>query len=315
MCYFAPLFPTVSVQLTSHVLMIRPVSFGYNAETAVNNHYQVSTESMDRSEVQKLAQLEFDGLVDKLRSKGISVSVVEDTLQPPTPDSIFPNNWVSFHEDGQTVLYPMFAKNRRAERRPDVLENLERDDETILDLSNYEGEHRFLEGTGSMVLDRKNKVAYACLSERTYANLLRNWAKEMGYSICAFQATQKVNGIEKPIYHTNVMMSVGEDLAVICTGVIREEQERNRVLKSLESTDHQVIEISENQINHFAGNMLQVANESGQRFMVMSTQAFKSLTQEQILAIQMNSAILHSPLNTIERLGGGSARCMLAEVF
>lgn len=295
--------------------MIRPVRFGFNTETAVNNHYQVSTESLNQIETQNQALKEFDGLVNKLSLNGISVTVIEDTLQPTTPDSIFPNNWVSFHEDGQTVLYPMFAGNRRTERRVDILETLDRDKARILDLSRYEVESHFLEGTGSMVLDRKNKVAFACLSERTNVELLHNWAKEMGYLAVDFTATQMIRGVEKPIYHSNVMMSVGEELAVVCREVIRDEEERNRVIQSLKKTGHKVIEITEAQVNHFAGNMLQLVSENGQRFMVMSSQAFDSLDQLQISAIEESSKILHSPLNTIEKLGGGSARCMLAEVF
>ncbi|MFT4525286.1 MAG: hypothetical protein ACI85F_001439 [Bacteroidia bacterium] len=302
-------------QLTSHVLMIRPVNFGYNKETAVNNHYQNSSVGLEEKEVQKQALHEFDGLVSKLRLSGISVTVIEDTTEPRTPDSIFPNNWVSFHVDGRIVLYPMFAKNRRTERRLDILEGLNRDDSQVFDMSNLESENLFLEGTGSMVLDRNNKVVYACLSQRTDQILLDNWAEEMGYSVCAFHATQMVNGIEKSIYHTNVMMSVGEDVAIICLEVIRNMEERNHVLKSLESTGRQIIEINESQVNQFAGNMLQLENHDGERIMVMSTQAFQSMNESQTTQIEHDSKIVHSSLNTIEKFGGGSARCMLAEVF
>lgn len=305
----------MTTQLTSHVLMIRPVNFGFNHETAVNNHYQNSSNELNGKEVQQLALREFDGLVDKLRSSGISVTVIEDSNEPTTPDSIFPNNWVSFHEEGRTALYPMFAKNRRTERRPDILKTLNRSENHMFDMSGHESEYHFLEGTGSMVLDRKNKVVYACLSQRTNQKLLQEWAAEMEYSSCVFRATQNVDGTENPIYHTNVMMSVGEGLAVFCPEVIRKKTEREAVLNSLKKSGHEIVVITEKQVNQFAGNMLQLINSDGEKIMVMSTQAFESLTKDQITTIEERSTITHSELITIETLGGGSARCMLAEVF
>lgn len=302
-------------QLTSHVLMIRPVNFGYNEETAVNNHFQYLNEGLDPIEIQENALQEFDGFVAKLRSFGVSVTVIEDTQKPPTPDSIFPNNWVSFHADGRTVLYPMFAQNRRAERRFDILKSLNRNNSQVLDMSEHESENCFLEGTGSMVLDRNIMVAYACLSERTNQDLFHSWAADMSYSICDFHATQIVKGIETPIYHTNVMMSIGEDFAIICLDMIRNLKERNQVLSSLKSTNHKIIEITENQVNHFAGNMLQLRNEIDEKFLVMSTQAFASLSDTQIASLELSSTIIHSRLDTIENFGGGSARCMLAELY
>ena len=313
--YFVSQFFRMSIQLTSHVLMIRPVRFGYNEETAMSNHYQHSNDELNPSQIQKLALDEFDGLVNKLRLSGISVTVVEDTLKPHTPDSIFPNNWVSFHANGRTVLYPMFAKNRRAERRGDILTSLDRDCSQVYDMDNYKSEHRFLEGTGSMVLDRKNKIAYACYSDRTNRELLNSWANEMKYSICGFHATQVIDGSEKPIYHTNVMMSVGEKLAIVCLDVVKNDEERDQLIKSLESNNRKILEITENQIYCFAGNILQLKNTHGENLWVMSTQAFASFTELQTVAIQKHSTIIHSQLKTIEKLGGGSARCMIAEVF
>ena len=299
-------------------MMIRPVAFDMNAETALDNHYQNRESGISSSNAQKDALKEFDSFVEKLRDSGVSVTVVEDTPEPPTPDSIFPNNWISLHETGMAVLYPMQAENRRTERRDDILDTLKAEGfhiREILDYSPGESEDMFLEGTGSLVLDRENLIAYACLSQRTHEHLLNDWAEQLGYSVVSFKATQQVDGKTQPIYHTNVMMSVGKDIAILCADSIKDDAEREAVIQSLEDTNKTIVLITEVQKSSFAGNMLQVVNQKGERILVMSTQAYKSLSQEQISTIEKTNKILHSSLETIETLGGGSARCMMAEVF
>jgi hypothetical protein len=298
------------LQTTSHVLMIRPVHFGYNAQTAVNNAFQ-SVEDLD---AQDKALNEFDSFVALLRRHSIDVTVVDDTPTPHTPDSIFPNNWVSFHDDGRVVLYPMYAANRRLERKPHVLEALRARFHltTPIDLSEYEQQGLFLEGTGSMVLDRTHKIAYACLSQRTDAAVLEDFCRRLGYTPHTFTATDAKG---YPIYHTNVMMCIADTYAVICLDSIADDAERQQTIKRLESTNKEIITITLDQMNHFAGNMLQVSNATGERLLVMSSQAYHSLTQEQIFQIEQRNPIIHASLDTIERNGGGSARCMIAEVF
>jgi hypothetical protein len=298
------------LQTTSHVLMIRPVRFGYNAQTAVNNAFQ----SAEDQDAQDKALDEFDAFVVLLRQHGVDVTVVDDTAAPHTPDSIFPNNWVSFHDDGHVVLYPMYAANRRLERKPHVLAALRTRFRvaTPIDLSDYEQKDRFLEGTGSMVLDRTHKIAYACLSQRTDASVLDEFCRRLGYTPHTFTATD-ANGY--PIYHTNVMMCIADTYAVICLDSIADAEERRQMVNRLESTDKEIMTITLDQMNHFAGNMLQVNNAVGERFLVMSSQAYRSLDPEQISQIGQRNPILHASLDTIERNGGGSARCMIAEVF
>lgn len=308
----------MAAQNTSHLLMIRPVAFAMNAETAKDNHYQNQEAGISNNEAQQAALVEFDSFVEKLRENGVDVTVIEDTPEPPTPDSIFPNNWVSFHENGMVVLYPMAAENRRTERRQDILETLKNKGFKItetLDYSPSETDGFFLEGTGSLVLDRENLIAYACISQRTNGHLLKDWAEQLGYAVVSFDALQDVNGELLPIYHTNVMMSVGSEIAILCADSIKDEEQRSAVVESLEKTSKTIVYISEEQKSNFAGNMLQVINESGEKILVMSTQAFESLSQEQIAQFEQTNKILHSSLNTIETLGGGSARCMMAEVF
>jgi hypothetical protein len=299
------------MQTTHHLLMIRPVRFGYNAETAVNNAFQVA--GADQQQVMQQAVAEFDAFVDKLRQAGVDVTVVNDTIAPHTPDSIFPNNWVSFHNDGTVVLYPMFAVNRRMERKPHVLEAIRHKFQTgtTIDLTGYEAEDRFLEGTGSMVLDRENKIAYACLSPRTDKQVLQEWCNKMGYQAEAFTALDE-NG--QQIYHTNVMMCVADRYVVICLDSIADAEERQHAMQTIERSGKQIIAISHAQMNHFAGNMLQVQNKQGHKFLVMSSQAYQALTPEQVQTLESFNPILHSSLDTIERNGGGSARCMMAEV-
>ncbi len=305
-------------QNTSNILMIRPVAFAMNAETAKDNHYQNQQAGISERKAQEEALKEFDAFVEKLRDAGVNVIVVEDTPEPRTPDSIFPNNWVSFHENGLVVLYPMCAENRRLERREDILEMLKKKGFKIsetLDYSPSESDGLFLEGTGSLVLDRENLIAYACISQRTNEMLLKDWGEQLGYEVVSFRALQDVDGQLLPIYHTNVMMSVGEEIAIICADSIKDQAERNAVITKLEQTRKTIVYITEDQKSSFAGNMLQVVNSFGEKIMVMSTQAFESLTAEQKTEIEKTNRILHSSLTTIETLGGGSARCMMAEVF
>ncbi|WP_407482122.1 citrulline utilization hydrolase CtlX [Elizabethkingia meningoseptica] len=303
------------MQSTDTILMIEPVAFGFNAQTAVNNYFQVNDES---NETQSEALKEFNAFVEKLRSKGVNVVTIKDTLEPHTPDSIFPNNWVSFHQDGTVILYPMFAENRRLERRNDILEQLSEKGFTIAEVKDYavfEAENKFLEGTGSMILDRENKIAYGAVSLRLDEEVFKKWCAEFGYKPVVFHSFQSVNGERLPIYHTNVMMCVGSDYAVICLDTIDDIAERELIEKVLTESHKEVIEITEEQMQNFAGNMLEVRNTQGKKFLVMSKCAYKSLTSRQIQTIEVHAEILYSDLHAIEKNGGGSARCMMAEVF
>ncbi len=295
---------------TANLLMIRPVRFGYNAQTAVNNAFQVKSIQDD---VQEKALQEFDAFVEKLRNKGIDVTVVNDTDEPHTPDSIFPNNWISFHDDGTIFLYPMFAENRRLERKPNVIQTIAEhfNIKKTIDLSGYEASEKYLEGTGSMVLDRDQKIAYACISPRTDINILQDFCRKADYQPIAFSSVD-TNG--KEIYHTNVMMCVGDQYVVICLASIPNEKEKQLVIDTIVASGKKLIDITQDQLNHFAGNMLQVQNKNGEHFLIMSSQAYKSLTAEQISLLQSYNPIIHSSLGTIESNGGGSARCMMAEV-
>lgn len=298
------------MQTTSHILMIRPVNFGYNAQTAVNNAFQQDSGDGD---VQQRALREFDDFVALLRSKGVDVTVIEDTPEPYTPDSIFPNNWISFHHDGTIVLYPMFAPNRRAERKEHVMEQLSRefDVKQRVVLSGYENDGLFLEGTGSMVLDRDHHIAYACLSPRTNEAVLEDFCRHLGYRSVLFDAA---DGNGQAIYHTNVMMCVADRYVVICLESITNPIQAQRVIDTINDTGKQIVEITLKQMDHFAGNMLQVENGSGEKLLVMSTQAFESLTRDQVALLNSFNEIVHSSLTTIETNGGGSARCMMAEL-
>lgn len=299
--------------------MIRPVNFRLNEQTAVNNYYQKVLEGLTSSDIQNQAQEEFDSFVDQLRSRGITVEVVEDTIEPDTPDSIFPNNWVSFHANGEIGLYPMYAENRRLERREDIIARLEEKGfmvEKVVDFTDAEEDHKFLEGTGSMILDRVHKIAYAAVSDRTDPDILNEFALKFGYKPVLFNALQTVGQERLPIYHTNVMMALGDAFAVVCLDSIDDDKERADLVASLEQTSKEVIAITEDQKERFAGNMLQLKNTDGQKFMVMSTAAYTSLNEDQKNTIlRYNEDIIHSSLDTIEALGGGSARCMMAEVF
>ncbi len=301
-------------QITSHILMVRPVSFGYNQETAGNNAFQSVNPDLTALEVRDRAVKEFDEMVHRLRNAGVNVHVVDDSEQPAKPDAVFPNNWVTFHEDGRVVTYPMNAPTRRHERREDILQSLARRFRMTerLHFEGAEENNRFLEGTGSLILDRPNKLAYACLSPRTDDSLLTEYCERMGFEKIAFTA---VDGDNKQIYHTNVMMALGTSFVVICLESVSDKQEREMLLDKFAATDKAVIEIALAQMMAFAGNMLQVQSQDGTPHLVMSEQAYKSLTEAQIRQIEQHTRILHSPLYTIEQHGGGSARCMMAEIF
>lgn len=304
-------------QITNTIMMVRPAAFHMNQETAVNNFYQKNAEGISSEEIQQQALKEFDGFVDKLRSRGIQIIVFQDTAEAETPDSIFPNNWNSFHEDGSVYIYPMFAENRRREVKPEILDHLRNsfDIQSIHSFTHWEAQNHFLEGTGSMILDRPNKLIYAALSERTQLPVLNDLAKRSGFDLVTFIANQTVEGKRLPIYHTNVMMCLGESFAVICLESIDDLEEKNKVTESLMKTDKEIIEITEQQCNQFAGNMLQVRNDAGNRFVVMSESAYNSLTSEQAEKLVKHGELLHHSLSTIEKYGGGSARCMMAEIF
>jgi len=309
----------MSEQITSNILMIRPVSFRYNAETAVNNYYQKVLDGLSEKDANSKAQEEFDVFVEKLRKEGVNVFVFQDSTEPDTPDSIFPNNWVSFHSDGRVVMYPMYAENRRSERREEIFEILADDFgfqvTEIEDLTHFEDDGLFLEGTGSMILDRENKIAYAAISERTDFHVLETFCDHLNFEPLAFTANQTVEGRRLPIYHTNVMMCLGTKFAVICMNAIDDEQDKKAVRDALKESGKKIVEITEYQKEHFAGNMLNVANDKGEEFCVISSAAFNSLRPDQIEAIEKHAKIIHSSLDTVEALGGGSARCMMAEIF
>lgn len=301
-------------QLASAVLMITPVRFESNPSTAASNKFQGRNPDSSNKQQRDAAE-EFVGLRVALETSGIEVIQVDDTVEPHTPDAIFPNNWVSFHSDGTVVLYPMEAPNRRTERRPDIIETLVEDHEfvvrKIVDLSTHEAQAQYLEGTGSLVLDRVNRVAYACLSSRTHLDALGDFAQRMGYEVLAFDAHDR-NGA--PIYHTNVLMSVGEALAVICAEAIPREDQRDAVLRRLADTGHEVVTIDFDQMDAFAGNMLELRSVDGERILAMSEQAKQSLDVDQMEKLAANAQIVSAPIDRIESSAGGSVRCMLAEI-
>ncbi len=304
-------------QITNTVVMIRPATFRMNEQTAVNNYFQEDLE-LQNQEINQKAQEEFDTFVQKLKMVGVNVVVVQDTEEPDTPDAIFPNNWISFHINGDIALYPMFAENRRLERNETVLETLEAQGFTINNVVDYteaEEEGLFLEGTGSIILDRENRKAYCALSPRADEDLFIEFCEDFEYTPVIFTANQTVDGERKPIYHTNVMMAIAETFAVICLNTIDDKKERKAVVQSLKENGKEVIAITEAQMQQFAGNMLQVQGSEERSYLVMSETAFNSLTEDQVTKIKAHTNILHANLETIETCGGGSARCMLAEVF
>jgi len=302
-------------QVTNNIMMIEPVLFNYNPETASNNYYQNNIQEISNAQIQKQALEEFNDFVNLLRSKSINVYVFKDSDSSKTPDSVFPNNWISFHASGDVYLYPMFAKNRRLERREDIIDKLK--DNFIISkvnsLVHYESKELFLEGTGSMVLDRENNICYAARSVRTDESVVLDFCKQLDYKPVLFSAFQDVNSKRLPIYHTNVMMCVAKDFAVVCLDAIDSQIEKANVINSLEESNKEIIEISELQANKFAGNMLQVKGDK--LYLVMSKSAFESLSSLQINKIRSYSEILSVDLDFIEKCGGGSARCMMAEIF
>jgi hypothetical protein len=298
-------------QTTSTILMIRPINFGFNEQTAGSNAFQ--NRNAAQQQVQDNALREFDNLVNVLQENGVEVIVIDDTPEPHTPDSIFPNNWVSFHNDGDVFLYPMMAENRRLERREDIIMQLEDEFKIkhVIDLSRFEHENKFLEGTGSMVLNRENKIAYACLSPRTDKDVLDLFCVQSGYKPVLFHAIDE-NGMD--IYHTNVLMCIGSKFAVICLGSIADEKEKNEVIASLKKTNKEIVDISFAQMNQFAGNMLELKNKAGNSLLVMSQNAYHSLNENQKTTLGKYCKLIYADINTIENNGGGSARCMIAEV-
>ena len=305
-------------QTTNSILMIRPVAFRMNEQTAVNNYYQKVLDGLSAATVNEKAQSEFDTFVAKLRNVGIDVTVVDDILDPDTPDSIFPNNWISFHENGDVALYPMFAENRRLERREEILDLLEEkgfEIENIVDYTDAEIDGFYLEGTGSLLLDRANAKAYCALSPRADEELFIEFCEDFDMEPVLFNAFQTVNGERKLIYHTNVMMCLGENFAVICADCIDDKKERKMVLDHLKKDNKEVVLITEDQMNNFAGNMLELQGENNKHYLIMSASAHLSLTEKQVDQLQKHAEILSSSLDTIEACGGGSARCMMAEIF
>ena len=303
-------------QATNSILMIRPINFGYNEETAQDNHYQIKDSIIKNSN--KSAQKEFDNMVNNLRQNGISVHVFQDDEKDYTPDSIFPNNWVSFHENGDLGLFPMYAENRRLERRQEVLEFLENEGFTISNIVDYSGaesENKFLEGTGSMILDRENRVAYCSISNRSNEDLFIEFCEDFEFTPVLFNSFQTVGNKRLPIYHTNVMMCIATDYVIICLDSIDDKNQRKNVSDFINQSEKKLIEISEKQVESFAGNMLELVNENNESVLVMSKSAEDSLNQNQKNIITNYSRIISCDINTIEVCGGGSARCMMAEIF
>ncbi len=312
--YLWPIKFTPLKQTTRHILMIRPAHFGFNTETAGNNAFQSNDNSQTQTEVKALAVREFDTLVSRLTEYGIEVAVVEDTLDPPKPDAVFPNNWITTHESGILITYPMYAPIRRLERRPKLVDRIMDafEVQATFDLSHYEDEERFLEGTGSLILDRVNKMAYACVSPRTDEGIMDQFCRLTGYRKVLFHAVDD-NG--QDIYHTNVMMAMGDNFVVICQESIKDARESALLAHHFERTNKEVISLSMEQVQAFAGNMLQVEGANGDTYLVMSESAYRSLDSRQIRQIENLTNIIYSPIPTIEKYGGGSVRCMMAELF
>ena len=309
----------VMSQITNNILMVKPTGFTYNAETAENNHFQNPISSQNQKQISENALREFDNMVYKLDGKGVNITIVDPKDNHLNPDAVFPNNWFSIHKDGTRILYPMFAKSRRKERDLEIFTSLEKNlnfkIKSTIDLTIYEQENLFLEGTGSMILDREYKIAYAALSERTSKKILIDFGQKMNYNIVYFNAFHKVNNQKSPIYHTNVMMCLGDYFSVICLETIPDKFEKANVLDSFEETNKKVIEITVSQMNNFAGNMLQLLGAKNSPIIVMSQSAFESLEKSQVKNLEKFGEIVFSNLSTIENYGGGSARCMIAELF
>lgn len=301
-------------QTASSILMVRPACFGYNAETSINNAFQRNDKNIASSGISKKAVEEFDGVIKLLKEKNIDITVIQDTKEPPKPDAVFPNNWFCTLPDGTLALFPMFAANRRIEKEDKILQNICNDFvvKDVEDWSEYEADNFFLEGTGSMIFDHENKMAYACISERTHRHLFETFAKKHGYKPIAFVA-KDANGV--PVYHTNVMMHIGDTYAVVCLDSIVNKTERIFIAETLEQAEHEVIPISQEQVKHFAGNMIQVKNKEGEKYTVLSRSAFGCLTDDQKNILSVHTNLLPVDIGTIETIGGGGARCMIAEIF
>lgn len=293
--------------------MVRPAAFGFNEETAANNYFQ-SNPGIDKKQLQQKALAEFDNMVQTLRQHDITVWVIDDTSEPAKPDAIFPNNWLSTSPSGTVAVFPLYAPNRRTEKRDDILDQLAKRFvvKEVQDWSEFEAEGRFLEGTGSMIIDYDNQMIYACVSERTSLSVLEKYAATNGFQAIVFLATDK-NGM--PVYHTNVVMTLGEGFCVLCEEAIEEEWELIAVRQLLESTNHSIISITREQLHSFAGNMLQVQNKKGEKYLVLSQTAFDSLRKEQKQQLEAYSTLLPIAVPTIEAVEGGSVRCMMAEIF
>ena len=295
------------------MLMVRPAAFGFNTQTAVSNAFQ-SNQMASAEEISERAVKEFDQMVDVLRAHEIDVIVVEDSNLPQKPDAVFPNNWISFHEDGTVILYPMMAENRRQERLNPVLESIRSEFtiQQVIDLTDWEKRNHYLEGTGSVVFDYKNKIAYACRSDRTQEIVLKELCKNLGYKSIVFDA---VDEMDRPIYHTNVLMCVGTRFAVVCLDAIKNEEDQESLLNSFSQTQHQVVAISYDQLHSFAGNMIEVLSKSGEPTVLLSEKAFQSLLPGQIKTISKHADMIPLAIHTIEQYGGGSVRCMVAGIF
>lgn len=302
-------------QTTSNILMVRPANFAFNEETAANNAFQSRDGKLSAAEMRERAMLEFDGFVTQLREAGVNVIVAHDTASPVKPDAVFPNNWVTFHQEGFIVTYPMFAPTRRLERNDAILDRvleLGFRSEKRLCFETNEAKDLFLEGTGSIIFDHQHRLAYACLSPRTDATLLEELCQAIGYQKVIFHS---VDAKGQDIYHTNVMMALGETFVVICLDSVRDAAERKMLEDKFRETGKEIVDISLEQMNSFAGNMLQVRNTDGKTILVMSSHAYRALTPAQIQTLEKHTQLLHAPIDTIETYGGGSARCMMAEVF
>lgn len=294
--------------------MVKPASFAFNEHAAQTNHFQTQVKDLDAQSISQKAIEEFEGLANAIRDFGVTVNIVNDSVEPKKPDAIFPNNWATYHADGTVVLYPMCSPNRRWERRRSILDMLGQG-YTInneIDLSHYEEDGLFLEGTGSMVLDRPNKICYACLSERTDTQVIKEFCDKLGYEMILFHS---VDAAGNAIYHTNVMMAMATDYVVICMASIGSEAERQILLQKFKDTGKELIDISFGQVTNFAGNVIELENGQGNRCLVMSSRAYSSFTAQQKFIIEQSSNIVHAPIETIEKIGGGGARCMVAEVF
>ena len=307
----------IKKQITNNLIMIRPKHFNFNIETAENNHFQKKDERLSNEKILKKATSEFDKMVLQLLKNKIDVTVFDDKKEIVTTDSVFPNNWISFHQNGLVFIYPMFSENRRKEKRKDILEKLDDEYEIkkIIDFSSYEMDSVFLEGTGSMILDRQNRICYASLSERTNKIAIKKFCEKALYTPIIFKSYQKINDDKSLIYHTNVMMCVAEEYVLICLDSVHSEDDKNNIISTIKNTQKEIIEISEKQCNSFAGNMLQVTNKINEKFLIMSSSAYNSLEKEQRIKLLKYNKIIHSDLSLIEKLGGGSARCMIAENF